>query len=53
MEVSSKEINVRSFKHMMEVVCNLSNFEFENLIQFLDHYNEGFIPIVDIQKHIL
>jgi len=52
-EVSSKEINLRSFKHMMDVVCSLSNYEFDNMIEFLDGQSQGYLKIVEIQKHLL
>ena len=53
MEVTGKEINLRSFKHMMHVVCSMSNFEFENMVEYLDGQNQGYLKIVDIQKQLL
>lgn len=52
-EVTGKEINLRSFKHMMHAVCSLSNYEFENIVEFLDGSNQGYLKIVDVQKQLL
>jgi hypothetical protein len=52
-EVTGKEINIRSFKHMMEVVCSMSNYEFDNMVEYLDNSNQGYLKIVDVQKQLL
>lgn len=51
-ERASKEINIRSFKLMLQNVFVLSSFEAENLIQYLDTGNEGYITCMDIQKNL-
>jgi hypothetical protein len=47
-ERSSKEINLRSLKLILQNVFILSSFEAENLIHYLDAGNEGFIACIDI-----
>lgn len=32
----------------MQVACSLSNYEFENIVEFLDSQSQGFIMVVDV-----
>lgn len=49
-EKTAKEMNIRNFKNCLETIFNVSSYEAENLIQFLDPMSEGFIKTVDIQS---
>jgi len=51
-EVSEKEINIRTFKHFAHIVFNLKPFEVDNLIEYLDTANDGFIKTLKIQQHL-
>ena len=50
-EKNDKEINIRSFKHMLYTVFSFDASEMENLIQYLDSAQQtGFIQSIKIQS---
>lgn len=50
-EVSYKEINLRSFKRMLSDLLPLPCYETENMIHWIDTKSSGFISTVEFLKH--
>lgn len=49
-EATNKEINVRSFKMCLKAASGLQTVEIDNLVQYLDQQNTGFVGLAEIDK---
>lgn len=51
-EVTMKEISIMSFNKFARDTCQLTSYEAENIVHYLDYNNSGFLSLVELQSKL-